>query len=823
MQDRRLLRAFSQRIDAARATGMSFMDTDKPGFRFIGKPMRRAEDERLLTGKGRFSDDFKFDRQAYAAIVRSPHPHARIRGIDTARARALPGVLGVFTGADALADKLGPIPHDPLPKTRYDMKLHAPGGGEVFIGPHLLLPADKARHVGEAVAMVVAETLAQALDAAEAVEVDYEVLPHVVHAQDAMAPGASKIWDELPDNIPVETWFGDRAATDRAFAAADHVVKMDFHIGRVTGVPLEPRAAVAQYDAESGRLTLHAGSGGAVRQKRELAGVLGIDPERLRVLSYDVGGNFGTRNRVFVEFGLVLWAAHKLGRPVKYTATRSEAFLSDYQGRDLVSKVELALRRDGKFLAMRATNISNMGARAVSFSPLSKGSGLIPGSYDIPAVTLRAMAVYTNTMPTQAYRSSGRPEVTFAIERLIDDAARQLGFDRIKLRRKNLIKPSAMPYRNAVGMLYDSGRYEENMNRAMELADWKGFEARRREAKKRGKLLGLGLANYVESSIGAPNEQARITVRADRRVDVVIGTQPSGQGHETSFAQVVSDLLHVPVETVRIILGDTDVVKVGGGSHSGRSMRHAATVFSKAAADLIDKSRRIAAALLGVAPDKVEFDDGRFSARGTNRTFDFLELAQEFEKEKTRLALTDDLKNGIAVVTDNEMHEPVFPNGCAICEVEIDPATGEVNILRYASIDDVGRCINPLIVHGQTHGGIAQGVGQAMWEQVYVEPDTGQPLTGSLMDYGMPRADTLPPFVTEIAEVLSPTNPLGIKAGGEGGTTGAPAVMISAVLDALRREGVTDIEMPATPFRIWQALQSARDNGRVGGLGALAP
>jgi carbon-monoxide dehydrogenase large subunit len=789
---------------------MSFMDTDKAGFRFIGKPMRRAEDARLLTGKGRFSDDFKLPRQAYAAMVRSPHPHAGIRGIDAARARALPGVLGVFTGADGLADKLGPIPHDPLPKTRYDMKLHAPGGGEVFIGPHLLLPADKARHVGEAVAMVVAETLAQALDGTEAVEVDYEVLPHVVHSQDAMAAGAPKVWEELPDNIPVETWFGDREATDRAFAAADHVVKMDFHIGRVTGVPLEPRAAVADYDAASGRFTLYAGSGGAVRQKRELAGVLGIAPERLRVLSHDVGGNFGTRNRVFVEFGLVLWAAHKLERPVKFTATRSEAFLSDYQGRDLVSKVELALRRDGKFLGMRATNISNMGARAVSFSPLSKGSGLIPGSYDIPAVTLKAMAVYTNTMPTQAYRSSGRPEVTFAIERLIDEAARQLGFDRTKLRRKNLIKPSAMPYRNAVGMLYDSGCYEENMDRAMELADWKGFEARRREAKKRGRLLGLGLANYVESSIGAPNEQARITVRGDRRVDVVIGTQPSGQGHETSFAQVVSDLLHVPVETVRIILGDTDVVKVGGGSHSGRSMRHAATVFSKATADLIQKGKSMAAAILAVGATEVEFDEGRFSARGTNRTFDFLELAEEFEKEKARLALTDDLKEGLAVVTDNEMHDPVFPNGCAICEVEIDPETGQVKILRYASIDDVGRCINPLIVHGQTHGAIAQGVGQAMWEQFFVEPDTGQPLTGSLMDYGMPRADTLPPFVTEIAEVLSPTNPLGIKAGGEGGTTAAPAVMISGVLDALRREGVTDIEMPATPYKIWQALQAAK-------------
>src|SRR5580700_5758762 len=782
------------------------MEPDKDGFRFIGRPVRRAEDERLVTGKGRFSDDFKLDHQAYAAMVRSPHPHARIRQIDTARARALPGVLGVFTGADCLADKLSPIPHDPLPKTKYDMKLSAPGGGAVFIGPHLLLPADKARHVGEAVAMVVAETLAQALDGAEAVEVDYEVLPHVLHAQDAMAAGASKVWDEVADNIPVETWFGDKAATDRAFAAADHVVKMDYHIGRVTGVPLELRAAVAQYDAATDRLTLYAGSGGAVRQKRELATVLGIAPDRLRVLSHDVGGNFGTRNRVFVEFGLVLWAAHKLKRPVKYTATRSEAFLSDYQGRDLISKVELALRRDGRFLAMRATNISNVGARAVSFSPLSKGCGLIPGSYDIPAVTLRAMAVYTNTMPTQAYRSSGRPEVTYAIERLVDQAALELGFDRIKLRRRNLIKPAAMPYRNGVGMLYDSGRYEENMDWAMEIADWKGFERRRREAKKRGKLLGRGLANYVESSIGAPNEQTRITVLPEGRIDVVIGTQAAGQGHETSFAQVVSDLLRVPVETVKIIYGDTDVVKVGGGSHSGRSMRHAATVFSMAATELIAKAKAIAAIVMGAAADSVSFSDGRFVSRDTNLTFDFLELAAEAARHQ----LPDALKDGIAVVTDNEMHEPVFPNGTAICEVEVDPDTGAIAITRYASVDDVGRCINPLIVHGQTHGAIAQGVGQAMWEQIFLDPDSGQPLTGSLMDYGMPRADTLPSFKTEIAEVLSPTNPLGIKAGGEGGTTAAPAVMVSAILDALGELGVRDITMPATPYTVWTAIRKAQ-------------
>ncbi|MFL5090405.1 MAG: xanthine dehydrogenase family protein molybdopterin-binding subunit [Xanthobacteraceae bacterium] len=775
-------------------------------FRSIGQPVPRKEDERLITGKGRFSDDFHVDGQAYAVMVRSPHPHARIVSVNTSAAQAMPGVLGVFTGADVAADRLAPIPHDPLPKTRYDMKLTGPGGTNIFEGPHLLLPADKVRHVGEAVAMVVAETQAQALDAAEAVEIVYQELPFVIHSEDAMQPGAPAVWDDVPDNVLVDTLFGDREATERAFGAADHVVALDVHIGRVTGVPLEPRSALAAYDAATGRSTLYAGSGGAVRQKRELASVLGIAPERLRVLSYDVGGNFGTRNRVFVEFGLVLWASRKLGRPVKYTATRSEAFLSDYQGRDLVTKVELALAADGRFLGLRATNISNVGARCVSLSPLSKGSGLIPGSYAIPAATLRAMAVFTNTMPTQAYRSSGRPEVTFAIERLIDIAAAELGFDRIALRRKNLVRPDSMPYRNAVGMLYDSGRYEENMDWAMRLADWDGFARRRRDAARRGKLLGRGLANYVESSIGAPREQARVKVCPERRVDVIIGTQPSGQGHETSFAQVVADFLWVAPETVKIILGDTDIVEVGGGSHSGRSMRHAATVFAKAAADLIDKGKRIAALVLAVSPETVTFADGRFAARETNRTFDVFELAAE----ATRHALPHDLQDGLSVVADNEMHDPVFPNGCAVCEVEIDPDTGEVEICRYASVDDVGRCINPLIVHGQTHGAIAQGIGQALWEGCYVDPDSGQPLVGSLMDYGMPRSDRLPSFKVEIAEVLSPTNPLGIKAGGEGGTTAAPAVIISAIVDALSAYDVRNINMPATAATIWKTIQDAK-------------
>ncbi len=775
-------------------------------FHSVGQPVRRKEDLRLLTGQGRFSDDFSIDGQAYAAMVRSPHPHARIVRIDTTKAKAMPGVLGVYIGADVLADGLTPIPHTPVPATRHDMKLTGPGGGKVFAGPHFLLPADIARHVGEAVAMVVAATHAQALDAAEAIEVEYEELAFVTGTEDALAPNAPALWKEAPDNVLVDTIFGDPTATDRAFAGAANVVKMEFNIGRVTAVPIELRSSLGHYDAGTDRYTLYAGSGSAVKQKQELAAVLGIAPAKLRVLSYDVGGNFGSRNRPYVEFGLVLWASKKLGRPVKYTATRSEAFLTDYQGRDLVTKVELALSESGKFLAMRADNISNVGARCVSLSPLSKGSGLITGSYNIPAATLRARAVFTNTMPTNAYRSSGRPEVTFAIERLIDQAAHLLDIDRVSLRRRNLVRPSAMPYQNAVGMTYDSGTYEANMDLAMRIADWDGFKQRKREAKKRGKLLGLGLSNYVESSIGSPRERAEITVRPEGYVHVVIGTQPSGQGHETSFAQVAADLLSLPVDVVNIILGDTDIVSVGGGSHSGRSMRHAATIISKAAGELIIKGKKIAALALDTSPDKVEFKDGRFSSPASNRSFDFLELA----KEIPRLTLPAELKDGLAVAADHEMHDPVFPNGCAICEIEVDPDTGATEITRYSAVDDVGRCINPLIVHGQTHGGIAQGVGQALWEQCYIEPSSGQPLSGSFMDYAMPRSTTLPSFKTKIVEVLSPTNPLGIKAGGEGGTTPALAVVTSAIIDALRDYGIRDILMPATPFAIWQAIQSAK-------------
>ncbi|HEX3503437.1 MAG TPA: xanthine dehydrogenase family protein molybdopterin-binding subunit [Xanthobacteraceae bacterium] len=779
-------------------------------FKAVGKPVPRNEDQRLITGKGRFSDDFSLPGQVFAAMVRSPHPHARIISIDKTPALQMPGVLGVYTGEDCVKDGLKPIPHSPVPSTKYDMKLRGPGNTEVFAGSHMPLPTDRARHVGEALAMVVAETLEQAQSGAEQVAIEYEVLPWVADSEEASKPGAPRLWDELPDNILVDTFFGDAEATEKVFASAPHTVTMKSHVVRVTGVPLEPRAALAHFDPATQRYTIYAGSGGAVRQKQELAAVFGIEPKNVRVLSFDVGGNFGTRNRSFVEFALAMWASHKLGRPVKFRAERSEAFLTDYQGRDLVTEVSLAIDKDGRFLAMRASNLSNVGSRCVSLSPLSKGSGLITGSYNIPAATLHARAVYTNTMSTQAYRSSGRPEVTFAIERLIDKAARQLGFDRFELRRRNLVRPEQMPYTNAVGSIYDSGEYEKNMDRALALGDWTGFPARRAEAKSRGKLLGFGFANYVESSIGSPKERADLIVRKDG-IEVVIGTQPAGQGHETSFAQVTADLLGVPFEQVKITLGDTDIVSAGGGTHSGRSMRHASAVIALGSVDLIDKGKALMAHLENVPLEKVEFEDGFFRVTTSNRALSWFELAPLAEQD----GLPVEFKDGLRVRRDNEMHTPVYPNGACLCEIEVDPETGAVDIKRYTSVDDVGRCINPLIVHGQTHGAIAQGVGQALWEECAIDPASGQPLMGSFMDYGMPRFDNMPSFKSEIVEVLSPTNPFGIKAGGEGGTTGALAVITSAIDDALADYGHPQIEMPVTPLKIWNAIQDYKKHHKA--------
>jgi aerobic carbon-monoxide dehydrogenase large subunit len=769
----------------------------------IGSDVRRKEDPRLITGAGCFSDDVNLPGQAYAVMLRSPHAHARIRSIATEKARAMSGVLAVLTGADLRADGLKPIPHRPMLRGAPDITLYNRDGSDATTTPHYPLPADKVRFVGEAVAMVVATSIAIAKSAAELVAIDYEPRDSVVRSMASAEKDAPPVF-ESGSNICVDADAGDAAATAAAFARAAHIVSLNTQVQRVTGVPMEPRAAVGVYDSRAGRYTLYAGSGNVVRQKGELSVVLGVAETAVRVVARDVGGNFGTRNAFYPEFALVCWAARRLSRPVKWTCERSESFLSDYQGRDLAVQAELALDADGQFLGLRGMNTSNVGAHTVSFVALVKGVELMSSVYRIPAAHFRARAVMTNTPPTNSYRSAGRPEAMFVIERLIDIAAAQCGFDRVALRKRNLVPDRPRAYVNPLGLSCDGGNYKKAMDAALKLADWQGFAKRKRESRRHGKRRGIGLANYIELTSGFPRERTEITVTPDGTVDVVIGTLASGQGHETSFAQLVTEWLGVPFERVRLITGDTDTVAAGGGSHSGRSMRMAGIVIGNATRDIVERAKRIVARITEAELTQVTFKDGRLSGNG--RSFDLAEVAQA---AITRNDLPDNLRGPLTAVSDVTYTKGGFPFGTHVCEVEVDADTGAVALVSYAAYDDVGRAVNPLILHGQAHGGIVQGVGQALCEECCYDPNSGQLLSGSFMDYAMPRADTLPSFATEIGETPSPLNPLGIRSGGEGGTTPALAVVMNAIVDALSDLGVRHIEMPATPERVWRAIADA--------------
>jgi carbon-monoxide dehydrogenase large subunit len=787
---------------------MSFLESRSRSARQgFGKPVPRKEDPRLLTGRGRFSDDVTLPGQAIACFVRSPHAHARVLAIDTRPALAMPGVLAVLTGADVARDGLRPIPHRPVPTNPFEFPLAGRGGSPVFVAPHPLLATDRVRFVGEPVAMAVAETAAAARDAAERVTVEYDPLPSVTATADAAGPGAPLLWPGTTSNVCVDSIAGDAAAADAAFARAAHVVGLSTWVPRVTGVPMEPRAALGAHDPATGRYTLHAGSGGVVRHRTDLAEILGVPESSVRVVAHDVGGNFGPRNSFYPEFALVAWAARRVGRPVKWTAERREAFMTDYQARDLVSAMELALDADGRFLALRGANTSNVGAHAVTFVPLNKGRELATSTYHVPAAAVRGRAVLSNVSPLSAYRSAGRPQVMFVIERLIDLAARRHGFDRVQLRRRNLVASGAMPYPNPFGIVYDSGDYAAVQDRALALADWAGFEERRRQARARGRHRGIGLGNYIEIATGAPRERAQVTVRPEGRIDVVLGTLSAGQGHETAFAQLAVEWFGVTLDQVRLITGDTDVVPVGGGSHSGRSMRLGGVVMAKASDQVVARGRRLAAWVLEAAEADVEFADGRFRVKGTDRAVGLFDVAAAALRDDA----PDGLRGPLEGTCDESTSTPSFPHGCAVCEVEIDPETGAVEIVRYTSVDDVGRAINPMIVDGQTHGGIAQGVGPALWEHCRYDPVTGQLLSATFMDYAMPRADMLPSFTTEISEVPSTSNPLGLRGGGEGGATPALASVVNAIVDALAEFGVEHVEMPATPERIWRAMRRARE------------
>jgi carbon-monoxide dehydrogenase large subunit len=776
--------------------------TKRSSLAAIGEPVVRKEDAELITGQGRFSDDVNVPGQAYAVMVRSPHAHARIRGIDVVAAMAVPGVIAVLTGADAIEDGLKPIPHRPIMGPP-DITLGKRDASDKFLSPHRVLPNDKARFAGEAVAMVVADGLTAAKDAAERVAVDFEPLPAVTDTSKAIAPNAPLVWDEARSNVCVDAEAGDAATTARAFKRAVHIVKLQTWVQRVTGVPLEPRAAVGSHDPATGRTTLYAGSGGVVRQKRELASVLDVPMDRIRVISGDVGGNFGTRNAFYPEFALVAWASRRVGRPVKWTCERHEAFLSDYQGRDLFVEAELALDADGRFVALRGSNISNVGAHTVSFVPLTKGISVMSSVYHIPAASVRARAVMSNTPPTNPYRSAGRAEVMFVMERLIDLAAATHGFDRIALRRRNLIRADAMPYANPLGLTYDSGHYARAMTSALALGRWDDFPQRRRAAIRSGKRRGIGIANYIEFTTGAPREWTKVTVLPEGRVDVAIGTLSSGQGHRTSFAQLITDWLGVPFDCVNLMQGDTDIVPIGGGSHSGRSMRLAGIVIGKASDALIARGKRIAAHVLEAAEHDIEFSGGNFIVKGTDRAIGIFEVAREALR---RDDLPDELAGPLAAESDETVTVGGCPYGSHVCEVEVDLELGTVEIVVYAAVDDVGRAVNPRILHGQTHGAIAQGIGQALSEGCVYDRNSGQLLSGSFMDYAIPRAHDLLSFATEISEVPSPNNPLGVRAGGEGGTTPALAVVVNAIVDALKDFGVKHLDMPVTPERIWRAI-----------------
>ena len=740
-------------------------------------------------------------------MVRSPYAHARIRSIDVSLAMASPGVIAVLTGVDAAADGLNPIPHNPDWVGPPDATLRLPPGFEVFVTENTALPLDTVRYVGEAVAMVVAETVAAAADAAELVDIDYDELPSVVHARDALAPEAPQIWPACPENLALTCEVGDGEATERAFAEAAHMVKFDSWVHRVTGSPMEPRAVIGEYDPGTGRYTLRAASGRGVVQTRErLAATLGVPLESCRAVFGDMGGNFGTRNAFFPEYALMPWAAKRVGRPVKWTALRQECFLSDYQARDLASQAELALDAEGNFLALRGVNTMNLGAYTVYFWPLRKGLSMMQSVYRIPCVHFQGHAVLTNTAPTAVYRSAGRPEAVYMIERLIDLAADAHSFDRVELRRRNLIASDAMPFTNGVGVTYDSGDYRAAMDEALREADWAGFAARRAHSARHGLCRGIGVANYIEVTSGIPRERAELSVCDDGFVELVVGTMSSGQGHETSFPQLVSEWLQIPFDRVRFIANDTDRVSVGGGSHSGRSMRLVSIAVGEAVEELLAKGKAIAAHILQTPEIDIAFADGAFAAPGGGS----LDLWEAAKAAQTFDDPPGGLGGGLGGAGDITNRAGGYPYGAHVCEVEVDPDTGQVKIVAWTGVDDVGRAVNPLILHGQAHGAVAQGIGQALLEEIYYDPDTGQILTGSFMDYAMPRADTLPSFKTVIMEIPASSHPHGIRPGGEGGTTPALGLLINAIVDALSEFGVKHVEMPATPQRVWRAIEAAK-------------
>jgi aerobic carbon-monoxide dehydrogenase large subunit len=763
----------------------------------IGQSARRTEDLRLLRGEGRFVDDLVLPHQAHGAVLYSPHAHARIIRIDTAPAARMPGVLLVLTGRDAEAEGLGGL------RTAVPV---------AFRTEQLILAGDRVRHVGDRVAFVVAETAALARDAVERIEVKYEQLPVVATIEAAVADGAPVIWPEAPGNIAFTMTTGDAAAADEAFARAARLVRLRLVNNRVSANPLEPRVTLGAWNAADRAYTLYTSTQHPHHTRGTLANDILHCPETsLRVVAWEVGGGFGMKAEVYAEEGLVLWAARRVGRPVKWVGTRSEGLANDNHGRDQICNAEIALDAEGEILGVKTLAFHNIGAYIAPTGPvplISMGL-MVPSVYRVPVGHFVSKAVLTNRAPTGVYRGAGQPEAMYVMERLIERAARDMNLDAVELRRRNFIVVSAMPFRTATGRIYDSGDFPAATERCLVLADRPGFEARREVSQAAGRLRGFGIGYYVEMN-GPLNDRMEIRFDPSGGVTILAGTFSHGQGHETTYAQMASDWLGVPFDSVLFVQGDTARVAFGRGTYGARSGMVGGSALRLAAEAIIAKARLMASHMLETAPDDLEFSTGRFTVVGTDRSVGLQDVARA---SFAPLGLPQGYALGLeAVGTYAPLYN--FPNGCHACELEIDPETGATRILRFTVVDDVGRIINPMIVDGQIQGGIAQGIGQALMENVTYDPQSGQLLAGSFMDYAMPRAADLPFFATEHREIPCQTNPIGIKGAGEGGTVGAPPAVVNAILDALRPLGVTHFDMPATPMRVWQAIEAAR--GRSG-------
>ena len=769
----------------------------------IGQPVRRVEDRRFITGHGNYLDDINRPRQAYAAMLRSPYAHARIRSIDITAAAAAPGVLAVLTGEHLARDGIGTIPCLSALTNR--------DGTQAAFPPYPALVRDRVRHVGDTIAMVVAESFAAARDAAELVAVDYEPLATAVDLAQALDPGQPLVWDEAPGNLCFDWQVGDSAAVAQVMTGARHRIKLELVNNRVVVNSMEPRGAVGEYDPGEDSYTLWSSTQGSHFLRNLLAeSIFKIPEHRIRVVTPDVGGGFGMKLFLYPEHILVLWAAKKLGRAVKWTPDRSDAFTTDTQGRDNITRLELALDDELRFLGLDVAILANMGAYLSNFAPeipTVSGAVMHSGVYVIPAIHVGVKGVFTNTVPVDAYRGAGRPEAAYAVERLIDYAARRLRVAPQELRRRNFIKPEAMPYSTPLGLNYDSGEFARNMDQALAAADLAGFPARRAAAQSRGHYRGLGYAVYVEQSGFPPDEFAELRFDQSGTLTILMGTQSSGQGHQTAYTQLAVERLGVAPDKVRVLQGDTAAVSFGRGTGGSRSLPVGGASLAQAADKLIAKGRRIAAHLFEAAEADIDFSDGVFAVTGTDRRLGIEEVARAAFNPAQQAP-------GVEPGFDESGHftppQPTFPNGCHVCEVEIEPETGHIEILRYLVVDDFGTVINPLLLAGQVQGGVAQGVGQAMLERTVFDPEGGQLVTGSFTDYCLPRADDLPAIEFAYNVVPCRTNPLGVKGAGEAGAIGAPPALVNAVVDALAELGIEHLDMPLTPERLWQAIRAAQ-------------